>query len=56
MVAGDSSSPDARTDRLAVGDVAFDQRLQQRQGALVHGDFHCTDRAASSRVEENAVV
>jgi hypothetical protein len=43
MVAGDSSSPEARdsvsrADRLALGDVALDQRFQQQLGAVVeHG-------------------
>ncbi len=50
MVAGESSSPDARdkrarTYRLAVGDVAFDQGLEQGSCALVQHEFHCTDMA-----------
>jgi hypothetical protein len=44
MVAGDSSSPGARqrarAHRLAVGDVALDQRFQQQLGTIIeHGSF-----------------
>ena len=51
IVAGDSSRPDgarqrARADRLAVGDVAFDQGLQQCLGALVEHGFRIVGRDA----------
>ncbi len=59
IVAGDRSRPEilrqrTRTDRLAVGDIAFDQGFQQGLGAgielhdsiLASGKFRCQRDAA----------
>ena len=62
IVAGDSSRPDgarqrARADRLAVGDVALDQGLQQDLGALVEHRFCiAVTRPIFACVAEVAVV
>ena len=53
MVAGERSRPGvarqrARADRLALGDVALDKRLEQDLGALVEHAIHCTLGACPS--------
>ena len=67
MLAGERSSPEylrqrARAHRLAVGDVALDQRLQQDLCALVqsrvvggHGSFYKNGCAQSDRTSVRAI-